>query len=323
MCSFTLFTLNKSTRSLELHYLILFFIIVRVRLIFSLKNKGSFLPFHHQYILAQFLKGLIVKGGREDFYNYNFFNFSGLKGQTKVSRSGLHYYSSLVTLVLSSQSEEFIDYLLEQVFATSKIELGNLILSPEYTELETEPILEVSNKFVCISPLVLITPAFNEEAGKRFINPDSDEFSDLLYESTLTRMEKSGWYTPEQMESFFKFQVVPDMVYVNKLKEQQKKFARIYAVYDLDVKYEVRGYTLPFTLYAATEVQDFVFKCGLGAFTHKGFGMMDLATHPADNKTTPYKFKREGFVPYKITGDRVRQNVAPTEEETEGSTEEF
>ena len=295
---------------------------MRVRLIFSLKNKGSFLPFHHQYILAQFLKGLIVKGGKEEFYNYNFFNFSGLKGQTKVSRSGLHYYSSLVTLVLSSQSEEFIDYLLEQVFATSKIELGNLILSPEYTELEAEPILEVSNKFVCISPLVLITPAFNEEAGKRFINPDSDEFSDLLYESTLTLMEKSGWYSPEQMESFFKFQVVPDMVYVNKLKEQQKKFARIYAVYDLDVKYEVRGYTLPFTLYAAPEVQDFVFKCGLGAFTHKGFGMMDLATHPADNKTTPYKFKREGFVPYKATGERVRQNVAPTEEETEAPTEE-
>jgi len=301
------------------HYI---FKTVRVRLIFSLKNKGSFLPFHHQYILAQFLKGLIVKGGKEEFYNYNFFNFSGLKGQTKVSRSGLHYYSSLVTLVLSSQSEEFIDYLLEQVFATSKIELGNLILSPEYTELEAEPILEVSNKFVCISPLVLITPAFNEEAGKRFINPDSDEFSDLLYESTLTRMEKSGWYSPEQMESFFKFQVVPDMVYVNKLKEQQKKFARIYAVYDLDVKYEVRGYTLPFTLYAAPEVQDFVFKCGLGAFTHKGFGMMDLATHPADNKTTPYKFKREGFVPYKATGERVRQNVAPTEEETEAPTEE-
>lgn len=279
------------------------------------------MPFHHQYILAQFLKGLIVKGGKEEFYNYNFFNFSGLKGQTKVSRSGLHYYSSLVTLVLSSQSEEFIDYLLEQIFATSKIELGNLILSPEYTEIEVEPVLEVSNKFVCISPLVLITPAFNEEAGKRFINPDSDEFSDLLYESTLTRMEKSGWYSAEQMESFFKFQVVPDMVYVNKLKEQQKKFARIYAVYDLDVKYEVRGYTLPFTLYAAPEVQDFVFKCGLGAFTHKGFGMMDLATHPLGDRTTPYKFKREGFVPYKAGEQRTRQNVAPTEEEETSSEE--
>lgn len=294
---------------------------MRVRLIFSLKNKGSFLPFHHQYILAQFLKGLIVKGGREEFFNYQYFNFSGLKGQTKISRSGLHYYSSLVTLVLAAESEDFMDYMLEQVFAMPKLELGNLILVPEYTEIEVEPTLEPSNKFVCISPLVLITPAFNEEAGKRFINPDSDEFSDLLYESTLTRMEKSGWYTPEQMESFFKFQVVPDMVYVNRLKEQQKKFARIYAVYDMDVKYEVRGYTLPFTLYAAPEVQDFVFKCGLGAFTHKGFGMLDLANHPSGERTKTYKFKREGFVPYKPS-ERQRQNVAPSDEASEETSED-
>jgi len=287
---------------------------VRIRLIFSLKNKGAYLPFHHQYILAQFLKGLIVKGGREEFFNYNYFNFSGLKGQTKVSRSGLHYYSSLVTLVLSSPNEEFMDYLLEQVFDTPKIELGNLILSPEYTEQEIEPTLETSNKFVCISPLVLLTPSFNDESGKRFINPDTDEFSDLLYESTLTRMERSGWYSQEQMESFYKFQVVPDMNYVNKLREQQKKFARIYSVYDMDVKYEVRGYTLPFTLYAAPEVQDFVFKCGLGAFTHKGFGMLDLANHATVQRTETYKFKREGFIPYKA---QERTRPAEAEEKSE------
>src|SRR5690606_35325724 len=209
------------------------FNVVRIRLIFSLKNKGAYLPFHHQYILAQFLKGLIVKCGREEFFNYNYFNFSGLKGQTKVSRSGLHYYSSLVTLVLSSPNEELIDYLLEQVFKTPKIELGNLIIAPEYTEQEIEPELDTANKFVCISPLVLITPTFDDEAGKRFINPDTDEFSDLLYESTLTRMEKSGWYSQEQMESFYKFQVVPDMNYVNKLRDQQKKFARIPQLIDI------------------------------------------------------------------------------------------
>ncbi|WP_235893435.1 CRISPR-associated endoribonuclease Cas6 [Litoribacter populi] len=288
---------------------------MRIRLIFSLKNKGAYLPFHHQYILAQFLKGLIVKGGREEFFNYNYFNFSGLKGQTKVSRSGLHYYSSLVTLVLSSPNEDFLDYLLEQVFNTPKIELGNLIISPEYTEQEIEPTLETSNKFVCISPLVLLTPSFNDDSGKRFINPDTDEFSDLLYESTLTRMERSGWYSQEQMESFYKFQVVPDMNYVNKLREQQKKFARIYSVYDMDVKYEVRGYTLPFTLYAAPEVQDFVFKCGLGAFTHKGFGMLDLANNAPSQRTEPYKFKREGFVPYKSQDSNRPPRTSPTAEE--------
>ncbi|WP_158858209.1 CRISPR-associated endoribonuclease Cas6 [Lunatibacter salilacus] len=295
---------------------------MRIRLIFSLKNKGAYLPFHHQYILAQFLKGLIVKGGNESFFNYNYFNFSGLKGQTKVSRSGLHYYSSLVTLVLSAPDQDFLDYLLEQVFKTPKIELGNLILSPEYTEKETEPELETSNKFVCISPLVLLMPTFDDESGKRFINPDTDEFSDLLYESTLTRMEKSGWYSQEQMESFYKFQVVPDMNYVNKLREQQKKFARIYSVYDMDVKYEVRGYTLPFTLYAAAEVQDFVFKCGLGAFTHKGFGMLDLANNMPSQRTESYRFKREGFVPYRSHGNEnlpKRESGAPDTEESDAA----
>ncbi|WP_226390422.1 CRISPR-associated endoribonuclease Cas6 [Penaeicola halotolerans] len=266
---------------------------MRVRIIFSLKNKGSFLPFHHQYILAQFIKGLIVKGGEEKFYNYNYYSFSGLKGQTKVSRSGLHYYSSYVTLVLSCPEEEFIDYLLKQVFELPKIELGNLIIVPEFTELEEEPELDEAPKYLCISPLVIIQPSFNDESGKRFISPDSDEFSDLLYESTLSRMEKSGWYTPEQLTSFFKFQLVPDMVYINRLKEQQKKFARIYSVFDMDVKYEVRGYTFPFTLYAAKEVQDFVFRCGLGTFAHKGFGMLDIANSNPTNRTTPYKFKRQ------------------------------
>lgn len=298
---------------------------MRIRLIFSLKNKGAYLPFHHQYILAQFLKGLIVKGGQEAFFNYNYFNFSGLKGQTKVSRSGLHYYSSLVTLVVSAPDESFIDYLLEQVFKTPKIELGNLILSPEYTEKEIEPPLETSNKFVCISPLVLLMPTFDDESGKRFINPDTDEFSDLLYESTLTRMEKSGWFNQEQMESFYKFQVVPDMNYVNKLREQQKKFARIYSVYDMDVKYEVRGYTLPFTLYAAEEVQNFVFKCGLGAFTHKGFGMLDLANNMPSQRTEPYKFKREGFVPYRSQSQshepRKNDERADDDKESSGSSE--
>jgi CRISPR-associated endoribonuclease Cas6 len=39
----------------------------------------------------------------------------------------------------------------------------------------------------------------------------------------------------------------------------------------------VRGYTFPFTLYAAKEVQQFVYENGLGHFTHKGFGMLDVA----------------------------------------------
>ena len=72
--------------------------------------------------------------------------------------------------------------------------------------------------------------------SKRFIPPETDEFSDVLFESTILRMEALGTYNNEQLASFSKFQLVPDENYLRKIRENQKKFARIYPVYDQDVK---------------------------------------------------------------------------------------
>ena len=102
-------------------------------------------------------------------------------------------------------------------------------------------------------------------------------------------MNQSKLFTPDQLKTFFKFQLVPDHSYLMKIEQSQKKFARIYPVFDQDVKYEVRGYTFPFTLYAAPEVQKFVFILGLRAFTHKGFGMLDLANIDPTKRTKEYK----------------------------------
>lgn len=266
---------------------------MRVRVIFKLQNRGAYLPFHHQHILAQFLKGVLVKGGNEKFFNYEFFNFSGLKGQTKISRNGLHYYSNLVTLVLSSADKEFLDYLLEQIFEFDSIELGNLKVKPAFTELEMEVELDGENKFICISPMVPFKAKFNDDNSKRFIAPESDEFSDLIYESTLQRLEKTGLYSAEDFERFKKFQIVPDVDYIKRMQEREKKFARIYSVFDNDVKYEVRGYTLPFKLYAEKEVQEFLFNCGMGNYTYKGFGMLDIANADPTERTERYHFNKE------------------------------
>jgi CRISPR-associated endoribonuclease Cas6 len=242
-----------------------------------LKNRGAYIPFHHQYLLSQMIKGVLLHGGNEQYANSSSYNFSGLKGQTKVSRKGLHYYSSRVTLVISGIDKGFLDYLVASIFNFPDLHLGNLQLVPELVEQE-EPIqFSDSMKYICISPLVIMEPSFNNDEGKRFVEPITDEFSDMLYETTMARMEAIGGYTEEQLTDFFKFQVVPDKAYIDRLTDQKKKFARIYPVFDNDIKYEVRGYTFPFTLYAAKEVQEFIFHTGLGAFTHKGFGMVDLA----------------------------------------------
>lgn len=259
---------------------------MRTRIIFSLKNRGAYVPFHHQYLLAQVIKGLLVFGPERSYLDFQDFNFSGLKGQTKISRKGLHFYSSKVTLVFACSNKDFLDYFIRQLFQQKEIIVGTLHLVPE--SVETEEPIQVGDemRFLCISPVVLLMASFNDESGKKFISPDTDEFSDFLYESTISRMEATGRFTPEQLTSFYKFQVVPDTDYLNRIQASHKKFARIYPLYDNDIKFEVRGYTFPFTLYAAPEVQQFIYENGLGYFTHKGFGMLDIANNNSVHETT-------------------------------------
>ena len=251
---------------------------MRIRIVFNLKNRGDEVPFHHQYILAQIIKGIIISGDETKYHSFTEYNFSGLKGQTKISRKGLHFYSSKVTVVFSCLNKEFVDYFLKLLFNFSEVTVGNLKLVPESAEEESKITMHEEMKYVCISPIVLKSPKFQNDTAKAFIHPDLEEFSDLLYESTMQRMESSKLYTSEQIASFFKFQILPDKAYLEKLAQQKKKFARIYPVYENDVKYEVRGYTFPFTLYAVQEVQEFIFNSGLGFLTHKGFGMIDIAS---------------------------------------------
>jgi len=220
-------------------------------------------------------------GSNKDYKDFTQFNFSGLKGQTKVSRKGLHFFSSRVTLVFACPDKPFLDYFLGRLFEQKEIMVGNLHLVPESFEAEEPVQIRDEAKFLCISPIVLIAASFNDESSKKFISPEGDEFSDFLYESTLARMETTGKYTAEQLTSFYKFQIVPDLNYIQRLQALHKKFARIYPLYDNDIKYEVRGYTFPFTLFAAKEVLQFVYENGLGFFTHKGFGMLDVSNNDA------------------------------------------
>jgi CRISPR-associated endoribonuclease Cas6 len=251
---------------------------LRIRIVFSLKNRGAYVPFHHQFLLAQTIKGLVVAGGKKDFINYQQYNFSGLKGQIKISRKGLHFYSSKITLVFSASDKTFVDYLIATLFGQKELVIGNLQLSPEAVENEDPVVIGDAVKFLCISPIVVLPATFNDESGKRFVMPETDEFSDLLYDGTIARMEASGKFSAAQIADFYKFQLVPDKDYINKLQVSHKKFARIYPLYDSDIKYEVRGYTFPFTLYAPQPVQQFVYENGLGHFSHKGFGMLDVAS---------------------------------------------
>lgn len=255
---------------------------MRVRIVFTLKNKGVAVPFHHQSLLTGFIQTHLLNSAQQD---YKFYNFSGLKGQTRVSRMGLHFYSSKVTLVVSSLSKSWIDTLLKAIFSHQEVEVGNLQLAPEYVELENAPTFQNQMKYVCISPVAIIDASSDNYQAKKFISPDEDAFSDLLYEAVIAQMQSTNLYQEADLASYYKFQVVPDAEYLKKIKDDEKKFARIYTIENGRNRAEFRGYTLPFTLYAHEAVQKFVFECGLGYHTHEGFGMIDTI-HTENLKNT-------------------------------------
>ena len=250
---------------------------MRTRIVFHLWNKGGHVPFHHQYLLAEMIKGVVLSGNDAKFIDFGHYNFSGLKGQTQVSRKGLHFYSNKVTLVFSCNNKGFTEYFLDNLFELQELELGGLRLSPEFVEEEESIPLESNMKYICISPVVLAKPEYLDSIGKTFIHPEDDTFSDKIYESTMFRMEQFGGFTKKDIDSFYQFQLIPDKDYLIRLEQKNKKYSRVYPVYENDEKYEVRGYTFPFTLYADPTVQEFLFTNGLGILGHKGFGMLDIA----------------------------------------------
>jgi CRISPR-associated endoribonuclease Cas6 len=252
-------------------------------------NKGSSVPFHHQYLLAGYVE-LLLKKYAHEYKKTTAYNFSGLKGQIKVGKEGLYFYSSKVTLVFSSPDQAFMEFFLSKLFQQPQIEIGRMLLMPLSVERENMPEPQEEMKYLCISPIVVVDPIEGEEDPKMFMNPTADEFSDYLYESIMIRMERAG-YSQEELATFYKFQVVPDRDYLSKIKDDDKKFARVFTLFDNGNKYDVRGYTFPFTLYADPKVQDFVLNNGLGWVTHKGFGMLDIANSDPNLRTTPFEVK--------------------------------
>lgn len=254
------------------------------------------MPFHHQHLLSALVRDF-TEGYRPRQENIElFFNFSGIKGQTRVSRHGLNYFSSRVTLVFACLDKGLAHHFITNLFKQNLIEIGELILSPESVDMEEMPDFQEEMKYICLSPLV-ITPADEDGNSKEFVMPDSDFFSDLLYDCTMNRMERSGLFSAEEITSFYKFQFIPDKDYLSKIHQESKKFARIYAVFDKqETKLEVRGYTLPFALYAHPKVQEFVFTCGLGEVTPEGYGMLDLANIDPVTRSSSYDLSFLGSI---------------------------
>lgn len=241
---------------------------MRVKISFTRDNtSGNSIPLHHQKILSDSL-GLIVQeinGNKKDLC------FSSLKGTSKIQNGQMKFLSSKVTLVISSHDEMLVNKVIDRIFEKSFLPVSKMNLLPRHKDVIPDPVFEVKMRYLCISPLVLFDPSADPEKALNQIDPTSHEFSDILYNVILDRMEKSG-VGEDQLNSYAEFDAQPDQEYIAKMGSGNKKFARIYRDNN---GHNMVGYLLPFSLHAHPDVQRYVWQNGLGVLSDQGYGMID------------------------------------------------
>lgn len=230
--------------------------------------SANTIALHHQSLIAESLFQILDALG----IDRSLISFSSLKGTSKIQNGFMRFLSSKVTLVVSSRDSVALEAMVNKIFEMPYLVVGKMNLMPRSHEIIPDPEFNTRMRYLCISPMILVDPNKDMEKSQVSIDPSSQEFSDILYEQTLDRMEKAG-VNENQLNNYAEFDAQPDMEYVQKLNESGKKFARYYRAADGTT---MMGYLLPFTLHAHPDVHKFIWENGVGVLNEQGYGMIDL-----------------------------------------------
>lgn len=231
-------------------------------------SSANSIPLHHQKLLADSLGEILDQIGGDRFA----FNFSSLKGTSKITNGFMRFLSSKITLVISSRDPQLAENVVNKIFDNPYLAVGKMNLIPKTYEVIPDPVFQTKMRYLCISPLIMVNPDKEPERAQEMIDPTSQQFSDLLYNITLDRMERAG-YSEAQLNEFTEFEAQPDIEYINKINESGKKYARFYKSAAGNT---MLGLLLPFTLHAHPEVHKYIWEVGMGVLTEEGYGMIDL-----------------------------------------------
>lgn len=232
------------------------------------QHSGNTLPLHHQKLLNDSLTDILnyLKGDPA------LFNFSSLKGTSKIQKGLMKFLSSKITLAISSKDINLVEQVTKTIFSQERFFVGRMQLIPKEYQVIPDPEFSTRMRYLCISPMVLFDPSKDPDKCEEILDPTSHQFSDILYNLVLDKMEQCG-FPEHKLRDFEEFDASPDKEYVEKVNSNGKKFARYYK--NSQGK-SMCGYLLPFTLHAHPMVHEFVWQSGIGALNHEGYGMVDL-----------------------------------------------
>ena len=236
---------------------------MRIKISF-LKVHGSSgtVPLHHQKIISAFMDEII----RELPVTSDFYNFSSLKGTSKVQSGQIRFLSSKVSLVVSTS--QWVYGRLGKKNLRQKIgEFAKLTLVPKSM---ISSLIRNSNpqmKYVCISPMIPQQP-FPDGWVVLFLNrwiQEATSFQIFLWcrsglhgKKPDSRKNKSA--ACGNLKSFL-------------ILDTFRKFLRhtkVCTVLKNNNNQTMYGYLLPFTLHAHPQVQKFIWECGIEKLHHPG-----------------------------------------------------
>ena len=252
---------------------------IKLSLLKAQENNNTAIPLHHQKNLSLFLNNLI----REMSPQMTCYCFSSLKGTSKVVNGQIRFLSSKISLTISCPESLQLETLVKKIFSVGTIDISGLQLIPKSYKVMAEPEFRTETKYICISP-VIPGPVFTGEEPLP-VDPETHEFSDILFDTIISKMEKAG-YHESQLNEYAEFGITPDADYIRKINNSSKKYARVYRNSDGE---SFHGYLLPFYVHAHPEVHKFIWERGIGLFTELGYGLLDTVPEavPASAHITP------------------------------------
>ena len=240
---------------------------IKITFVKTFKSPNT-LPLHHQMMLSRNLSPYLESTSDSKIL----FNFSTIKGSSNVKDGNISFLTNRVSLVVSSNNDDYLKSFVKRIFAKNVVKIGKMLLIPKQQQEITMPEFKTEMKYVCLSPFVLINPEKEPERKETIIDPNTHEFSDLLFNTTMERMHDAG-ITEEELKNYETFEAIADFEYLKRIIDSNKRFARFYRNLAGET---LVGYLLPFTLHAHPKVHEFIFNAGLGLYTSEGYGMIDV-----------------------------------------------
>ena len=264
---------------------------MRLRLLFHTPENGFLLPLNYNYYLTsiiydslkraspEFSQFLHEKGYQDGFRSFKFFTYSQIRSEKREIKGDLIKFLSQIEWFISSPMDDFVLNLLNGVFETAGIKIGDRNLPLQNAEVLELPKFSSKMTFKCLSPITISrVDIVGEGSGsptslplhryprsqkiQHFIRPWEPDLSEKITQNLVRKFRLLHGKDPS--DSNLKIELDP-----------QKAGGKIEKLVNFKGT-NIKGFMCPFTVEGNPELIEVGYETGFGDKNSLGFGMVEI-----------------------------------------------